>query len=194
MEEEILQRRLLGSEVLDRRAGVLDGGDDPSLAVGITDDGHGVVSDLRTVDPVDIADHVQRDVRGVSGDADEQPCAGVGGVAEPLDAVLGHQVPVTEDPDPVTDRLDLSEDVRGEEDGRAALGLGTDDLAHLLRAGGVEPGRGFVEDEQVGLSDQRHPEHEPLGHPLRVAAGLPVGRVRDPDPFEHRVGVPADLL
>jgi hypothetical protein len=116
------------------------------------------------------------------------------GLAEPLDGVFGHQLAVAQDADAVADGVDLLEDVRGEEDGRAALGLRADDLAHLLRAGRVEPGGRLVEDQQVWVVDERHREGEPLAHPLRVLPGVPVRGVGEADARQQRVGVVGGVL
>ncbi len=77
----------------------------------------------------------------------------------------------------------------GEEDGRPPLRFRADDVSHLLGPAGVETRRGFVEDEQVGVAHERHPEGEALAHPLGVAAGAPVGVAFEADPFEDGVGV-----
>jgi hypothetical protein len=79
--------------------------------------------------------------------------------------------------------------VRREEHCRATVPLSTDDLAHLAGPVRVEAARRLVEYQHVRLAGQRHRQHEPLFHPLREAAGLPVDGVGDADPREQRLHV-----
>jgi len=88
---------------------------------------------------------------------------------------------------------DLLHDVTREE--RRSRSLSSRTMSRISRPRWVESSRGFVEDQQVGLTDQRHREHEPLGHPLRrVAAGFPVDGIDQADPLEQRWGVVVGVL
>ena len=65
----------------------------------------------------------------------------------------------------VADLLDLAEEVAGEDDRDPELVAGPpDELEHLVAAGGVEPVRGFVEEEQPRVVDERLGELDPLAH------------------------------
>ena len=68
------------------------------------------------------------------------------------------------DADAVADFLDLLEEVRGEEDGFAAFLEVEDEVADLVRAGGVHTGGGFVKDEEAGVLDERLGEADALQH------------------------------
>jgi len=59
---------------------------------------------------------------------------------------------------------------------------------------GSSPGGGLIEDQQVGIADERHRQGESLSHPRREPAGLPTRGVLETDPFEKRVRVVGSLL
>ena len=59
-------------------------------------------------------------------------------------------------------------------------------LAHLLR---VEAGRGLVEDQQVGLAEERLSDPEALLHPVRIRLHLPADRASEVGDFERAVKV-----
>ena len=70
----------------------------------------------------------------------------------------------------VADPLDLVEQVRGEQH-RAALGdEAADHGAELVDAGRVEAVGGLVEDQQLGVGEQRAGDAEPLAHALASSA------------------------
>ena len=78
----------------------------------------------------------------------------------------------------------------GDDDGHAAaLREGADKLAHLLYAGGVEPVRRLVENEELGEAQQCRRETEALLHAEGECRGalalLPV----EPDDLQHLVNV-----
>jgi len=111
--------------------------------------------DRRRSDALERPDAIENtlvEVRNV----DVQRFAGLRRVAKAVDGVDGDELPAIDDRDAITDRLDLFHDVTREEDGRPALVLLADDLAHLAGSVRIEAGRGLVEDEQVGIADQRH--------------------------------------
>ena len=91
-----------------------------------------------------------------------------GVAAQVGEAAGGDGATPADDAHPVGQRLDLVEDVAGEQHGDAVL----PPLAHALLEGllhqRVEPGRGLVEDEQVRLRGQRGDE----GDLLAVALGV----------------------
>ena len=59
--------------------------------------------------------------------------------------------------------------------------------AHVAHAAGVKPGRGLVEQEQLGFAQQRRRDPEALAHPVRVAADAVLGPVGELDRVERRV-------
>ena len=86
----------------------------------------------------------------------------------------------------VGDQLDLVEEVAGEEDGPAALGVGLEQAAHPADAGGVEPVGRLVEDQHRGVAEQGVGDAEALPHAERVVAdpALRLGRGQR-DQLEH---------
>ena len=97
-------------------------------------------------------------------------------------------LPVVDDPDAVGELVGLLEVLRGEEHGRA-LGVQLRDLLpDRLAADRVEAGRRLVEEEHLGLVDERRGEVEPAAHPARVGADPPVGGALEPDAVEQRLG------
>ena len=82
----------------------------------------------------------------------------------------------------VGDHLDLGQQVRGQQHGPAAVGEVAQQRAHPAHALGVEPVGGLVEDQHLGVAEQRVREPEPLAHAERVLAhplaARPSGRAR----------------
>src|SRR6185436_4017080 len=91
---------------------------------------------------------------------------------EIVNATLLHEGAADEHRDPITERLDVGDDVAAEENRRAALALLDDDVANQLAAEHVEARRRLVEHEQLRLGDQCLRERDALDHALRVAADL----------------------
>src|SRR6267378_4167130 len=71
------------------------------------------------------------------------------------------------DRDAVADLLDLAQQMRVEENGRASFAESADDLAHVVPADRIERTGGLVENDQVGRTEERDAEAEPLLHSLR---------------------------
>ena len=79
---------------------------------------------------------------------------------------------------------------------RAPAGrLGAHQVAHPADAGRVEAVGRLVEDQHVGIAQQRRGDREPLAHAHRVALHAPVGGAGQVDLLEHlahaRLGVAA---
>ena len=92
--------------------------------------------------------------------------------------------------DPVAQRPDDAEVVGDEQDRGVRLGLERADEVEDARLDrGVEPGRRFVEDEQLRVGGERDGDDDALLHParelVRVALGDPL-RVGDLDALERR--------
>ena len=99
----------------------------------------------------------------------------------------GDDPPVVDDRDPVAQPLDLAQQVRVEEHGRAPVARLADDRPHVVAADRVERGRGLVEDHERRVAHERRREPEPLLHALREAASAVAGAVGEP-------GEPEDAL
>src|SRR5205807_2167278 len=72
----------------------------------------------------------------------------------------------------VAGALDLAEQVRVEQHGGAALALGLDDLAHEPPAAGVEARSRLVQEDELGVAQERLRESDALQHALREMAQL----------------------
>src|SRR3954469_18429625 len=114
---------------------------------------------------------------------DAQP--GGGHVPQIAQRALRHQPPAAHDADVGADLLDLREQVRGEEDGRAFGGELPDERPDLSGALRVQAVRRLVEHEQVPGTQQRPGEAEALAHAQGVVAvPLPGGR-GEADPLQR---------
>ena len=80
----------------------------------------------------------------------------------------GHDPPAADDHQPVGHRLDLAQQVRGQQHGPAAVGEVAQQRAHPAHALGVEPVGRLVEDQHLRVADQRVRDPQPLAHAERV--------------------------
>ena len=83
--------------------------------------------------------------------------------------------PVADDDEVVGDDLDLVQQVRGQQDGAAAVGVVAEQVAHPPDAGRVEAVGRLVEDEDLGVAEQRVGDAQPLPHAEGVVAEPAVG-------------------
>ena len=72
---------------------------------------------------------------------------------------------VADDDHPVGDGLDLGQQVRGEQHGAAAVGEVAQQSPHPAHPLGIEAVGGLVEDQDLGVAEQRVGEAEALAHP-----------------------------
>src|SRR4051794_7854158 len=118
-----------------------------------------------------------------TGDDDAQP--GGGHVPQIAQRALRDQPPAAHDADVGADLLDLRQQVRGEEHGRAFGGELPDERPDLSGALRVQAVRRLVEHEQVPGTQQRPGEAEALAHAQGVVAvPLPGGR-GEADPLQR---------
>ena len=82
----------------------------------------------------------------------------------------------------------LGQQVARHQHGAPAAGLVAQQVAHPADAGRVEPVAGLVEDQHLGVAQQRRRDGEPLAHAHRVALHPAVARLGQPDLLEHLVG------
>src|SRR5690606_36033190 len=88
----------------------------------------------------------------------------------------------------VGDRLDLTQEVGGQQHGAARVGEGPQHRAHPADAGRVEPVGRLVEDEHLRLAEEGVGQAQPLAHPQGVRPGASPGLRRgEPDQVEHRL-------
>ena len=105
-----------------------------------------------------------------------------------LDGPLPDEPARGEDADPVAHRLDLREQVARQEDRQAVVTAERlEQLEDLLDADRVDRGRRLVEDEDVGVLDERIGNPEPLAHAARVRPDLVVAAIHQADLAEDLV-------
>src|SRR3990170_6375666 len=127
------------------------------------------VAGLHPLDAVRARQHLERALDVVAGDA-EPGAARRGGPAGDLgDGTRGDDAAAVEDEDARADLLDLGEEVRAEQDGRAALARDpADERENLALPRRVEPERRLVEEDHLGFVDERAREPEALAHAAAV--------------------------
>ena len=107
---------------------------------------------------------------------------------------LGDDLAVADDDDLVGDALDLVEQVRAEQHGAALVGVAAQQVAHPADAGRVEAVGRLVEDEDLGVAEERVGDAEALAHAEGVVADPAVRLLLgEADELDHLVdAVPAD--
>src|SRR5271165_3634143 len=93
--------------------------------------------------------------------------------------------PVLHDRDTIGQRLGLVEVVGREDDRLAEIAQRADRPPRRPPRLGVEAGGGLVEEDQVGVADEREPEVEPPQLTARELAAAHVGLVLEPGQGEH---------
>jgi hypothetical protein len=114
--------------------------------------------------------------------------------AQSLDPTGGDQLALTQDRDSIAQRIDLRQQVAGEQHRGALL------VAQLAQQGPelgdalrIEPVGRFVEQQHAPPAEQRLGQAHPLTHPLGEVGGVAPGRVHQPDLFEPQVRLPPSL-
>ena len=105
---------------------------------------------------------------------------------------VGDDLAVADQDDAVGVGVGLLEVVRREEHRAALLGVLADGRPEVAPPGDVHARGGLVEDEQLGVGQQRHREPQPLLLAARALAHPAVGDVGDAGPLQHlghRTGV-----
>ena len=98
---------------------------------------------------------------------------------------LGQHAALADDNDLLDCLSDLCEHVAREQHRAAGGREVAQRVTEPADAVGVEPVGRLVEDEDLGLAEQRACEAEALAHALRETADAALGRVREADLFEH---------
>ena len=103
-------------------------------------------------------------------------------------AAVGHDHAAADDHQVVGDDLDLVQQVRGQQDGAAALGEALEQPAHPVDAGRVESVGGLVQDQHLRVTEQCVRDAEPLPHAEGVVADPAVALAAgQADDLEHLV-------
>jgi hypothetical protein len=168
---DVLERRAMQLEVgqlvvvLERPTGEREQrghrivGGDPNLAVAVCDRGADSDRQLGRLDPRrDAEADLGRELRPVS-----ERARGTG-----RDDLALH-----DHPDPVRETLGLVHVVGREHDRRTTGPQGADQAPHRSAGGGIEAGRGLVEEQQLGVADQRQRDVEPPALAARQLLAAP---------------------
>ena len=95
------------------------------------------------------------------------------------------QLAADQDADAAAQRLGVREDVRTEEHRAAAVAQFEDERPHVAAAQRVEPGHRFVEEDDLGIVDERLRQAHALQHALRVLAQRQPPFAAEADPIEQ---------
>ena len=126
---------------------------------------------------------------GVGRQCERDPRRGLRPAAELVRRALGDDQPVADDRDPIGEVLRLVHVVGGEEDGLSELAEARDDLPRLAASRRVEAGGGLVEEEQLGVADERHCDVETALLAAGELAGAIVRLALEPDEGDRLVDV-----
>ena len=97
----------------------------------------------------------------------------------------GDDLAAGDDRDPVGEALGLVHVMGGEEDRLAEVAEAGDQVPRLAPRLGVEAGGRLVEEEQLGVPDQRHPDVEAALLAAGEPAGAGVGLLDQPDQLDR---------
>ncbi len=92
---------------------------------------------------------------------------------------------MVDDDEPVADGLELGEDMRAHENGSLPGAHRADKVAHLGDPDRIEAVGRFVENQQLGVAEERGGDTKALFHPERVAAVAVTSPISEPDGGEH---------
>src|SRR5438094_5868898 len=90
----------------------------------------------------------------------------------------------------IADSFDFAQFVGGKENSFALILQALDDLADFHAANGVQTTRWFIEDEEIGVINQRLGKADALLHSFRVSLYWPLPRLLQLDQFEHGIYPP----
>ena len=71
-----------------------------------------------------------------------------------------------DDRDAIAQLLDLAHEMAREQNGHPLVCQRPHESAHVAHAGGIEPGSGLVEQQQLRLAEERSCDTEALAHPV----------------------------
>ncbi len=104
---------------------------------------------------------------------------------EVLDGSAGLHLSVIENHDAIADVFHIGEEMGGKQNGFSALRECDDEVLHLVAADGVEARGGFVEDDEVGIVDERLGQSDAPHHSFGELADRSPSRVSEADHFEE---------
>ena len=180
LEEDVVERRRAQREIAPGPTGVEGDGDgsDRRGAVGGADE-ELVATRVDALDAGDL-DHRAR-AGGITVDAGDDDVV-ADAALELVGRALGHEPAVVDDADPVGELVGLLEVLRREEDRHLELAVEPANLfPHRGPAHRIEPGGRLVEEQDLGVVDQRGGQIEAALHATRVGRDATVERVADVD-------------
>ncbi len=123
------------------------------------------------------------------GRAHAREVGGIGG-DEVLHAHVGEELAPPDDDEVVGGERHFAHQVGGDEDGAALGGQRLHQVAHPEDALGVEAVDRLVEQQHLGVAEQRGGDAEPLAHAEREALRAPAGHLVQADHAQHLVHAP----
>ena len=102
-------------------------------------------------------------------------------------AAFSANLPAVQDHHAIADVFDVREQMRTQQNRGSPSPEFQQQILHLAGADGIEAGGRLIEDQQLGIVDQRLGEPEAATHPLRVLADRPTLDLREPDHVEKFV-------
>ena len=89
-------------------------------------------------------------------------------VLEFIGSALGDEPTGVDDADPMGQAVGLLQVLGGQQDRRAALHQGADDVPHLFTRARVQTGGGLIQEDERGLGDEGDGQVQPTPHPTGV--------------------------
>ena len=108
----------------------------------------------------------------------------------PVGRVVGDDPAVVDHADLVGQRVGLFEVLRGQQDRRAVVDEVAHDAPHVLALGGVQAGRGLVEEDDARAADEARREVEAAAHAAGVGLRGAVAGVGEVEPVEQLLRAP----
>ncbi len=165
-------------------AGIGQGSGDLARTVGLDLDNHLVCRRSGAGGDTGGAEYGQGGV--ALGDGGDH-VVGAGKAADVVEGTRLHQAPATDDGHVIADLLHLGQLMAGNQYGLARGRNAPDQYPHLGDAGRVEPVGRFVEDQQIGVLQQRSGDGESLTHAQRVGAERVLVAVLEVDDLEDPI-------
>ena len=125
----------------------------------------------------------------VAGRVDSQLGVVPGAGLEALGGVEREQLAVVDDGDPIAELVGLFHVVRREHDGLALRVELAHDVPQREAALRVEARGRLVEEEHIGIVEDRPGDHQPLGHAARQLGHVGASPVGEAELLEHLVGL-----
>ena len=104
-----------------------------------------------------------------------------------VDSAAGHQPPLHDNADAITDHFDIVQNVRAEKDRLPPITQTQNQVTHLFSTDRVQAGHGLIENDQFGIMDERLGKADTLQHPFGEFSQLPRARLTQPNELQKVV-------